>query len=308
MSSEKTMKDKSATKGAEKQAEKPLLSFVLSDASNAEAAKKCIKSLLRQTEPRIEVICVGDWLDGSLDKLAGADARLRLLPSKAKASVAEYRNVAITVAHGDFLVFCDGVKKFSEDAAERMLRLIRENEADGVLCADDSRAEAGMCETNAKAIVFAASKSISGMLFRKETLDWRKIRFAEDRRDIDAAFVLQYCGVCGNYFFENKAVCTVDGTGARNALDMMYGVFDLRYCLERNGFLEKREVEYWRVFDCAKKMARKNVSGVAERKELMKITWAFEREHRKQYRKCGVKFYSGAVRKARALARRIVRR
>lgn len=78
---------------------------------NAERTlERCVRSLLEQTYPHIEVILVNDGSrDGSLElcrRLAKTDARIRLL-DQPNGGVSAARNAGLDAATGEYVMFCD---------------------------------------------------------------------------------------------------------------------------------------------------------------------------------------------------------
>ena len=94
---------------------------------------RCLDSLLAQTCPDWEAICVDDGSpDGCgaiLDEYAAKDARFRVI-HKENAGVSAARNLALEQARGEFLLFVDSDDFIHPQLMEICLTLIRRDESD----------------------------------------------------------------------------------------------------------------------------------------------------------------------------------
>ena len=93
--------------------------------------------LLNQTLKEIEIICVDD---GSTDRTAekakeyaSADPRVTLL-QKENGGAGTARNLGITVARGDYLIFLDADDRYETDMLEKLYRAGQTHHADVVIC------------------------------------------------------------------------------------------------------------------------------------------------------------------------------
>ena len=103
---------------------------------------RCLDSLLAQTCPDWEAICVDDGSPDQcgalLDAYAAKDARFRVI-HKANEGVSVARNVALEQARGEFLLFVDSDDFIHPQLMEICLYLIRRDESDLVAFTYDRR-------------------------------------------------------------------------------------------------------------------------------------------------------------------------
>lgn len=85
---------------------------------------RCVDSLLRQTQPRIEIILVDDGSDDGCpalcDRYAAQDARIRVI-HKPNGGLSDARNAGMAVMRGQWCMFVDSDDYLDTDACERLL-------------------------------------------------------------------------------------------------------------------------------------------------------------------------------------------
>lgn len=191
----------------------PTVSIIV-PAYNVESyIQQCMDSILKQTYPNIEVICVDDGsTDASgeiIDRYAKADARI-LTIHVPNSGVASARNTALSYATGEYVTFVDGddwidtttcekavlhaeaqhvdlviwpyIREFPNHSAPKVIfpeqRIFDENE-----CKNLQRRMIGLRGTelahpeNADALC-----TVWGKLYRREIIEQNNIRFADLRR------------------------------------------------------------------------------------------------------------------------------
>lgn len=98
---------------------------------------RCIHSIMAQTYPDLEIICIDDGSsDGSgelLDALALEDKRLRVV-HQANAGASAARNAGIDLATGDFITFVDSDDAIEPDMYETLLPFFSDESVDIVHC------------------------------------------------------------------------------------------------------------------------------------------------------------------------------
>ncbi len=99
--------------------------------------KQCLDSVMDQTFRDIEILCVDDGSTDTTPKIladyAGKDTRIRLFQQPHRGAGAA-RNLGLSMANGDFLVFWDSDDWFETEALESMyLKIIRQH-ADICVC------------------------------------------------------------------------------------------------------------------------------------------------------------------------------
>lgn len=99
--------------------------------------RRCLDSVLNQTLPDIEIICVDDGsADGSaaiLNEYAAKDFRVKVV-TQANAGAYAARIRALAAASGEWISFCDADDWIEPDAAAEMLEAARRDNADCVCC------------------------------------------------------------------------------------------------------------------------------------------------------------------------------
>lgn len=99
--------------------------------------ERCIRSILAQTYPKLEIICVNDGSsDGSgkiLDYLALEDSRIQVIHQENR-GVSAARNAGIQRATGDLVTFVDSDDAIEPDMYEMLLPLFSDEQVDIVHC------------------------------------------------------------------------------------------------------------------------------------------------------------------------------
>lgn len=104
----------------------------------AEYLPRCLDSLISQTMPDIEVICVDDASTDTsaqvLEHYASADSRIKVVRLEKNGGQAHARNVGLESATGEYVCFLDSDDWFASDSLERCSKILDENpETDAVL-------------------------------------------------------------------------------------------------------------------------------------------------------------------------------
>lgn len=98
---------------------------------------ECLDSLLAQTMPEWEAICVDDGsTDGSLSverEYAAKDSRVKVIELEQNAGQALARNVGLAAAQGDYVYFLDSDDMVAPEGLEELSRIAEENQLDGLL-------------------------------------------------------------------------------------------------------------------------------------------------------------------------------
>lgn len=114
----------------------PFFSIIIPVYNIAPYLRECLDSVLAQTFPDWEAICVDDGsTDGSgaiLDEYAKKDSRFRVI-HQPNAGVSVARNMALDTARGKWFVFLDGDDILRNDGLETFLPYIGVDECDGIL-------------------------------------------------------------------------------------------------------------------------------------------------------------------------------
>lgn len=99
---------------------------------------QCIESILNQSFKNFELICVNDAsTDNSekiLKKYMKKDPRIKLISNEKNQGQSACRNKGLLAAKGDFIGFVDSDDYISPDMFEKMLKNIKEQKTDIVMC------------------------------------------------------------------------------------------------------------------------------------------------------------------------------
>lgn len=110
-----------------------LVSIVLPAYQAEKTMEKAISSIVHQTYPNWELIIVVDAAtDATLavaNDWAVHDARIRIMFSKKNRGVVRSRNLAIRLAKGDWIAFCDADDWWDKSKLERQLQYMSANRA-----------------------------------------------------------------------------------------------------------------------------------------------------------------------------------
>ena len=113
--------------------EQPLVSVIIPVYNVERYLAQCLDSVINQTYPNLEIICVNDGSrDGSPDILrryADEDARIQVI-DKANGGVSQARNDALDCARGEYIMFVDSDDWVEPDACENAVNAMREYDAD----------------------------------------------------------------------------------------------------------------------------------------------------------------------------------
>lgn len=116
--------------------EQKLVSVIIPVYNAEKYLQQCLNSVLNQTWPYLQVICVDDGsTDNSwviLNQYAQNDKRLVIL-RKANESVSTARNLALEFVEGEYIAFVDSDDWLDLDAIESAIRTLDEQDADVVM-------------------------------------------------------------------------------------------------------------------------------------------------------------------------------
>lgn len=115
---------------------KPLISIIIPIYNTEPYLKKCLDSIVCQSYPEIEIICVDDEsTDDSweiLQSYASKDARFHIFQKKNE-GVSAARNYGLKKVTGDYLMFVDSDDWIAKETCERAINAIKEYNADVVM-------------------------------------------------------------------------------------------------------------------------------------------------------------------------------
>lgn len=115
----------------------PLISVIIPIYRVEAYLKRCVDSVLAQTYPRLQVILVDDGSADNCpnicDKYAAMDGRIEVI-HQANAGVSNARNKGLKMAKGEYILFIDSDDYIAPDMCEKLLALIKQEQADMAVC------------------------------------------------------------------------------------------------------------------------------------------------------------------------------
>ena len=114
----------------------PFISIIVPVYNAGKYLTCCLDSLVNQTYPKLEILCVNDGsTDGSpeiLQRFARNDSRIHII-GRENGGVSQARNTALKAASGDYVMFVDADDWVDADTCETVLRGAVEERADIVM-------------------------------------------------------------------------------------------------------------------------------------------------------------------------------
>lgn len=116
--------------------EKELVSVIIPVYNGEKYIEKCLQSIQKQTYQEIEIIVINDGSTDKtkqiLEKIANKEKIACILQEKENKGTALCKNKAIKHSKGKYIFFVDSDDTIKEDAIEKMLILLKKNEADAI--------------------------------------------------------------------------------------------------------------------------------------------------------------------------------
>ena len=115
----------------------PLVSVILPMYNAGRYIKSCVESVLCQTMPDFELICIDDCSTDDTLKIvkdfAGRDARIKIARTKKNSGAAyEPRNIGLKTSRGKYIAFIDSDDLYTKTALEELLKVAEDFQADVV--------------------------------------------------------------------------------------------------------------------------------------------------------------------------------
>jgi glycosyltransferase involved in cell wall biosynthesis len=186
--------------------------------------RECLDSILIQSFPDIEVLCVDDGsTDASLAILCEyeqKDERFKIFTQN-NSGPAVARNVGLCHASGEYIMFCDADDMYEPSMCELMVHTLKETNVDFVMCdanilVTDENHGRSQGDINYHRLHFqgevhltaALKKEINVLLwnkiFRREIIQKYHITFPEGYEYDDSIFFMQYVSASETAFGLNK--------------------------------------------------------------------------------------------------------
>jgi glycosyltransferase involved in cell wall biosynthesis len=116
---------------------KPKVSFIIPVYKSEKYLTRCLDSIINQTEKEIEAIIINDGSPDTspiiADQYAAKDSRIKVI-HKNNEGVSFSRNLGISLANGEFIMFVDSDDWIRPETAESMLNLSNHYSSDIVIC------------------------------------------------------------------------------------------------------------------------------------------------------------------------------
>lgn len=114
----------------------PLLTIAVAVYNTAKYLRECMDSVVNQTYPNLEIICVNDCsTDNSLEILeeyAANDKRIKIITNEKNLGLGVVRNIGMDAAHGEYILFIDSDDWLNLTACEKLISKAKENDSDVV--------------------------------------------------------------------------------------------------------------------------------------------------------------------------------
>ena len=227
-----------------------LISIIVPVYNREDRIKKCIDALLHQTYKNIEIVCVNDGsTDNSLNILYDyqkKDARVKIVNNEKNMGIAYSRNVGLSSASGEYIMWCDSDDWFEKNMCKKLLRTLKKYDVDLVECSTNDIFEKGLgVRKNLSKESFCVAKNekwemtptaainvmcvLWNKIFKKSIIDKYHLRFPPISTHEDGCFVLAYCLLSKNvYRMTNKLYNYVmhQGSSVNDAYEMNKGIME----------------------------------------------------------------------------------
>ena len=178
---------------------------------------KNLDSILGQTYKNCEYIFIDDCSKETYNELIPSFENIRLIRNKRNIGVGETRNVGLSVAKGEYIVFFDGDDIPQVSFVEKCLKKMQESNADMVVCnfaENDYKPRHNFLhdtkQLNSSAnIVFDddLKGSVWNKMFRRSIIENFGIRFADTSvANEDICFTYSYLPFCHKVAFINEVL------------------------------------------------------------------------------------------------------
>ena len=246
----------------------PLFSIIVPVYNTSAYLVECLDSILGQSFHDFEVICIDDGsTDGSLQILkqyAGTDNRIKLV-SVPNGGVSAARNLGMSLAQGDYLMFVDSDDWLVEGALERLERVVSREKYDIVSfnfthffeesgsfvdnkTCPESEFDSGWSYFNSFASLpwFGTA---CGRLFSRKLIDEHCLKFSEKISHFeDLMFTIDACRVAGSvkvipdalYIYRRgRQGSLMQSGGLKRLIDMVRFANEMAEKLEGGGCADK---------------------------------------------------------------------
>lgn len=254
---------------------KPIVSVIVPVYNGEDTIECCLDSLMRQSLPNIEVICVNDGsTDNTLDILSNYEKKfnnIKVVTCKnGGRSIA--RNVGIEKCRTKYIMFCDDDDFYSPDMCRKMVNAMLNNDVDIAICGTNIKYNAhdemrrsdevyyGLKFSGARRIddrvIESTDVSVWNKIFKREIIEQNSIRFPEKLNNEDYFFYNAYMSVSVsayflreklyNYIRQEDSIMSNIYSGKESSWDHLIVAERLFDFYKKTGFLAKHKDLFWR--------------------------------------------------------------
>ncbi len=202
----------------------PDISIIVTAYNVEKYLRDCLDSLLRQTHPNIEIICIDDGSSDAtpeiLQEYADRDPRIIPIYNSTNQGVSVARNLGMKQARAEFLMACDGDDFYAPEMCAHMLAAAQTTGADAVACEDNiiyhahpemkpsddfyySLKYSGL-QPMSDPLVYHTDLSVHNKLFRKSLIEKYDLTYPEGLCYEDAYFVVAYFCISQTIYYLNE--------------------------------------------------------------------------------------------------------
>lgn len=124
-------------KGINMMQSETLISIIIPVYNIEHYLEECLRSVIEQTEKRIEIVCIEDCsTDNSrnlLLKMASLDSRIRVILNKKNMGLSNVRNIGMKAAVGKYIIFLDGDDMLKSNALQELYQYTEREKVNAVL-------------------------------------------------------------------------------------------------------------------------------------------------------------------------------
>ncbi len=292
------------------QEQQPLISLIIPVYQVEKYIAECLESVLAQTFPHLEIICVDDrGTDGSvaiIEEYARKDKRIKLISNARNSGLAASRNAGMQHSSAPYVMFLDSDDTYAPTMCEKMCHAIVSSgadiaacgmqityEADSALKASDDEYYAvkfkGVHEVNDH-IISACDVSACNKIHRRKIIDTYGVRFPDGMKYEDAYFFNAYMAHARSIAFVNerlyqyrrRAGSIMNQTFAKAgsmSVDHLKIAFLLHEHFRKWNLLERKYAYFCRFFLNYLDLALHHSATQQERDEMMCLAGDFARKN-----------------------------
>lgn len=227
----------------------PKISIIVPVYNVEKYIKDCMESLVKQTMPDIEIICVDDCgTDKSMQivkEYAQNDKRIKIIRNKKNSGVPVTYNNGLANATAQYIMFCDSDDMFAPDICEKLLKKISDTDSDMAVCSAHIIYEADehLREIDNQYFAIPQERVLIGAgpmqeicypctwgkIYRRDIIEKRGIKFPEGIKREDEFFFRAYCTwarkvafIPEKLYHYRRRAGSIMNTAGKDKLDLNY--------------------------------------------------------------------------------------